>query len=233
MKENKLENLIWIIFISVGIIFLLISIIILKNIFNYTNKIDTIGTITKITTYNTGHNSNYEIYVSYNVEGENYESELNSYSSSFYEGKKIKIYYDKNNPHKIGMKSLDLLFLLFPGIGSILLIIGITGIFLKINKRKLEQKLKTTGQLIYADYIETVLNTSYHINGRCPYNIICEWNNPLDNKKYIFKSKNIWLDPEKIIAEKNIKQFPVYLANNKKKYTIDIDILTNDIVDLR
>ena len=131
------------------------------------------------------------------------------------------------------MKSLDLLFLLFPGIGSILLIIGITGIFLKINKRKLEQKLKTTGQLIYADYIETVLNTSYHINGRCPYNIICEWNNPLDNKKYIFKSKNIWLDPEKIIAEKNIKQFPVYLANNKKKYTIDIDILTNDIVDLR
>ncbi len=220
MKENKLENLIWIIFASMGAIFVIIGLVIFSNVFNYTNKVDTVGTITEISSYrNTNHNRNHEVYVSYTVEGKEYESILNSYSSSFYEGKEIEIYYDKDNPSKIGVKSLDLLFLIFPGIGLIFIIIGGTGILVKINKKRLD--------------IETVLNTSYRVNGRHPYNIICEWNNPLDGNKYIFKSKNIWINPENIIEEKNIQQFPVYIDNNKKKYTIDIEILTENIVDLR
>lgn len=61
------------------------------------------------------------MYVSYNVDGRTYESELSGYSSSFYKGKEINIYYDKSNPTKIGMRSLDLLFLMFPGFGLIFL----------------------------------------------------------------------------------------------------------------
>lgn len=240
MKKNKLENLIWIIFASIGAIFVVIGLVTFRNVFNYSNKVDTVGTITEIssdrnTNYNrnTNRNRNYKVYVSYTVEGEEYESILNSYSSSFYEGKEIEIYYDKDNPSKIGVKSLDLAFLIVPGIGLIFLIIGGTGILVKINKGKLEKKLKENGELIYADYVETVLNNSLRVNGVQPYNIICEWINPLDNKKYIFKSKNIWIDPENIIKEKNIKQFPVYIDNNKKKYTIDLDSLMENIVDLR
>lgn len=235
MKESKLENLIWIIFAIMGAIFFIIGLLILGNIFNYENKIDTVGTITEISSYrNTHNNINHEVYVSYTVEGKKYESRLNSYSSSFYKGKEIDIYYEKDNPNKIGVKSLDLVFLIFPGIGLIFLIIGGTGILVKINKKKLEKRLKENGKLIYSDYVETVLNTSYRVNGKCPYNIVCEWNNPLDSKKYIFKSKNIWINPENIIEEKNIKQFPIYIDNNdKNKYIIDIDILTENIVDLR
>ena len=235
MKENKLESLIWIIFASIGAIFVTIGVAVFCGVFNYENKIDTVGTITEISSYrNTNHNRNHEVYVSYIVEGKEYESRLNSYSSSFYEGKEIDIYYDKNNPNKIGVKSLDLLFLIFPGIGLIFLIIGGTGILVKINKRKSEESLKENGELIYANYVETVVNTSYRVNGKCPYNIICEWNNTLDNKKYIFKSKNIWINPENIIKEKDIKQFPVYIDNNnRKKYAIDVDILSENIVDLR
>ncbi len=236
MKENKIENLVWIIFSSIGAIFVIIGLVVFGSIFNYDNKVDTVGTIKEISSYysNAKHNRNHEVYVSYIVDGKEYESRLNSYSSSFYEGKEIDIYYDKDNPSKIGMKSLDLLFLIFPGIGLIFLIIGGIGILVRINKRKTEKNLKENGELIYANYVETVLNTSYRVNGKCPYNIICEWNNTLDNKKYIFKSKNIWINPENIIKEKDIKQFPVYIDNNnKKKYTIDIDILTENIVDLR
>ncbi len=235
MKENKLKNLTWIIFTSIGAIFVIIGLFVFVNIFNYENKVDTIGTITEISSYGgTNRNRNHEVYVAYTVEGKQYESRLNGYSSSFYEGKEIKIYYDKDNPNKIGMKSLNLLFLIFPGIGLIFLIIGLAGILVKANKRKLEKRLKENGRLIYADYSETVLNTLYRVNGKCPYNIICEWNNPLDNKKYIFKSKNIWINPERIIVEKNIKQLPVYIDNNNiKKYIIDIDIFTENIVDLR
>ncbi len=232
MKENKLENLVWIIFVGIGLIFVIIGFVMFGSVFDYTNKVDTIGTITKISTYrSSSQNSNgnqkesHDVYVSYIVEGKEYESELNGYASNFYEGKEIEIYYDKDNPNKIGMKSLDLLFLLFPGIGLISLVIGVTGILVKINKRKLEKKLKQNGNLIYANYNETVLNTAYQINRQSPYNIICEWSDPLDDRKYIFKSKNIWTNPEKIIKEKNIKQFPVYIDDNKNKYIVDIDIL--------
>ena len=235
MKENKLENLIWVIFASIGAIFVIIGLVVFGSVFNYENKVDTVGTITEISSYrSTNHNRNHEVYVSYTVEGKEYKSKLNSYSSSFYEGKEIDIYYDKDNPNKIGVKSLDLLFLIFPGIGLIFLIIGGTGILIKINKKKSEENLKKNGKLIYANYVETVLNTSYRVNGKCPYNIICELNNTLDNKKYIFKSKNIWINPDKIIKEKDIKQFPVYIDNNnRRKYTIDVDMLTENVVDLR
>ena len=236
MKENKIENFVWIMFASIGAIFFILGLVVCGSIFDYENKVDTVGTITKISIYysNDIHDKKYEVYISYIVDGKKYESMINSYSSSFYEGKEINIYYDKNNPSKIGVKSLDLLFLIFPGAGLISLIVGATGILVKIKNRKLEKYLKENGELIYANYVETVLNTSYTVNGKKPYNIICEWNNTLDSKKYIFKSKNIWINPEDIIKEKDIKQFPVYIDNNnKKKYVIDIDILTENIVDLR
>ena len=224
MKENKLEYLVWIIFASLGLIFIVVGLVVYLCFFNYQNKIETTGTITKISAYP---NDN-DVYVSYNVNGKDYENILNGYASNFYEGKKIKIYYDKDNPNKIGMKSLDLLFLIFPSIGLIFLIIGGLGIFVKVKKKRLEKSLKINGNLIYADYSETVINHSYWINGRYPYNIILNWINPVDNKTYIFKSKNIWLNPEEIIKEKNITKFPVYI-NSKMKYYVDIDILMKDL----
>lgn len=64
------------------------------------------------------------------------------------------------------MKSLDSLFLIFPVNGLIFLIIGGTGILLKINKRKSEKNLRESGEVIYANYVETVLNTRYTVNGK-------------------------------------------------------------------
>lgn len=230
MQTNKVENLIWIIFTVIGIILILIGVFVGINIFKYDNKENTIGTITNISSHidNDG-DRNYEVYVTYNVDGKKYESKLNGYSSSFYEGKEIEIYYDKDNPSEIGVKSLDLVFLIFPGIGLIFFIIGGTGIIIKIKRIKFEKSLKENGEVIYANYVETIINTSYRVNRKHPYNIICEWNNPEDNKKYIFKSKNIWLNPENIIEQRNIKKFPIYVDNkNKKKYVIDIDSLTEN-----
>lgn len=235
MKIKKFESLIFGIFACIGIILIIISVRIGTKIFNYENKENTIGTITTITSYrdHDGDRS-YEVYVTYNVDGKKYETELNGYSSDFYEGKEIEIYYDKDNPNKIGLKSLDLLFLILPGMGLIFLAVGSSGIIVKIMKSRLEKRLKEHGELIYADYLETIINTSYTVNYKSPYNVICEWNNPEDNKKYIFRSKNIWFNPVPIIQEKNIKTFPIYLdRKNKKKYVIDVDSLTEDIVDLR
>ena len=80
------------------------------------------------------------------------------------------------------------LVLIFLGIGLLFVIIGGVGIIVKIIKKNSENWLKANGELIYANYVETVLNTAYSVNQKNPYYIICEWYNQADNKKYIFKS---------------------------------------------
>ena len=143
MQKNKLENLMWICFISLGIILVIGGLILYFVIFNYENKVDTIGKISKVALYrDMNDNQKYEVYVLYSVDGEQHESKLNGYSSQFYEGKEIKMYYDKDNPDKIGMKSLDLLFLIIPGIGIIFLIIGGIGIIVNVKKKRLESLIK-------------------------------------------------------------------------------------------
>ncbi len=233
MKVSKSEYLIWCIFFVVGLIFSIIGVLVCTNTFNYVNKIDTVGIISEITTYRgVDGDRAYNVYVTYNVNGREYNSRLNTYASNFYEGKEIDIYYDKDNPYEIGSKSLDYIFLVFPALGLIFLVMGGIGIYVKVNKKNRYKKLKAYGEKIDAIYTKTIVNIGYTVNRMHPYNIICEWVNPVDNQKYTFKSENIWTNPESIIAEKNIKTFPVYLdRKNKTKYIIDIDIIRNNIED--
>lgn len=223
--EKFFKYYFWGIFAGLGTLFVVVGVIMAINVFNYENAIDTTGVITEITRYrDSDGDSSYDVYVSYYVDDEKYNSVLNSYSSSFYEGKEINIYYDKTNPRKIGVKSLDLLVLIFPGIGSIFAIIGYLGVFVNVSKKRNEIKLKEFGELVYADYVETEYNTYYSINGRHPYNIICKWTNPEDDVEYKFKSKNLWFDPEVLIEDRNITKFPVYIkSENPKKYVIDVE----------
>lgn len=121
-------------------------------------------------------------------------------------------------------------FLLF---GLIYSLIGGIGLFVLYNRKKKYRTLKENGVRISANYVETIVNETVHIQYRHPYNIICEWNNPADGKKYIFKSGNIWFNPENIIKENCISRFDVYYdENNIKRYVVDIDCLTKNVVDL-
>lgn len=200
------------------------------------NRVTTTGIITEIRTYTYGDDdTDYRVYVLYEAGSVIYKSRLNTYMSSFYEGKEIEIYYNRNNPSQIGMiDSFDIIMLsVFSGFGMLFCSIGLIGLYLPINKRKELKKLKENGEHIYAKYVETRLNTLYSVNGIHPYNIICEWDNPEDNKKYIFKSENIWQNPERVILERNIDMFPVYInRKNIKKYIVDIEKIEENVVDL-
>ncbi len=224
MNGEKAIKFLWSVFTIVGAIIVIIGLIVFFTACNYKDKVDTVGIIT-----DTGNGTT----VSYNVDGEEHESSFSGYSSSFHVGDEIEIYYDKDDVNKIGSKSLDLLYLILPGLGSIFLLIGVIGLAVLSHKKKKEKNLRENGELVYAAYSETIMNMNIRVNGRHPYNIIVQWNNPEDGKKYLLKSKNIYFNPEMIIEERNIKTFPVYMnPNNKKKYFVDVDILNKDVVDL-
>lgn len=67
-----------------------------------------------------------KIDIEYEVNDRVYKKRLNMTSSTYYMGKKIKIYYDKNNPRKIVVASARYLSLIAPFVG--ILITGSGGI---------------------------------------------------------------------------------------------------------
>lgn len=140
----------------------------------------------------------------------------------------------KDNPRKIGSSDEVYFTLIFPGVGLIFAILGGTGIAVKVNKKRREKELKENGDVIFGTYVETVKNVAYSVNGRNPYNIVCEWINPEDGKKYLFDSENLWINPQKIIQDRNINTFRIYIKpGNIKQYVIDVDEIKEEVVDLR
>lgn len=70
------------------------------------------------------------------------------------------------------------------------------------------------------------MNVYYCVNGKHPYKVVCRWIDPGNAKEYQFTSKNLWPNPEDIITEKNITEFPVYIdKNNKDIYFVDTSII--------
>ena len=231
MKKNSNETMISIFFVFLGSIFFVIGVVLCVSTFVQKGKIETKGVITNIESYlDSDGDTHYDVYVSYDVNGRKYTSELSSYSSSFYEGKEINIYYLESNPSKIGSPTMDLLLLLFPGIGLICILVGLSFQFVKLRKKRILKRLKKNGELVYATYIETIINTSYSVNNVCPYVILCKWVNPSDGKEYTFKSDNLWEDPKYIIESRLITTFPVYITRGHiKPYAMDLEILEDGV----
>ena len=232
MKAKSIEKIVWSVFFVLGLCVFIGGVVACFYVFDYSDKIETTAIITSIKTYGSGDDKTHKVFVSYEVDGVEYESRLNGYSSSYYEGKRIKIYYDKEDPSKIGSKSLNFLYLMFPAFGLIFGGLGAGGLISIYKKKKLERTLRANGQKIFATYSNTSLNRGYSVNGQHPFIVTCEWCDPIDNQTYFFKSKNIWFDPEPTLANKETTYIPVYIdKNNKEKYVVDIESIFGDIDD--
>lgn len=220
---NKKINRLYIAFLIIGIIITSIGLYAAIKALDSSNKVDTIGTITSIVSTSS---DTPDVYVTYNVDGKRYTSVIRGYSSTFYEGKKIDIYYMKNDPNIIGNKKLELLILLLPFIGLIFLLIGGINIFKIISNKKKKERLIKTGIKIEATYIETTTNYNLNVLGRNPSNIICEYDDPVSNNTYKFKSERLWYDPSLYISDCEIETFTVYVnKDNMKDYYVDIEEL--------
>lgn len=227
MKKNKIyENLVWIIFMSIGTVFLVGSGLVYSFfVIPKEDRVECIATIMDI--YE--ENDKYNISIMYDVDGVIYENTLNYYDSSYFVGRDVTIYYDRKDPSRISETDIFEVLYVFGGIGGVFLTASLFILFFIKRDKNLIIKLKETGYVVNAKYLNSKINKNYVVNNKHPYNVICEWDNSMDGKKHTFKSKNIWTDPEKIIKDKNIKTFKVYYnPKNLKQYYMDIDILEDN-----
>lgn len=151
------------------------------------------------------------------------------------EGDQVKILYSKNNPNKIypeydndndaysAMLFFGILGLPF----ALQFIIAIENRIRNLSRKK----LINYGEQINAEILGVENNANYSVNGHIPYRITCEGNNVYTGEKMIFKSFNMWTNPEIIISERGIKSFPVYIdPKNPKRYYMDLDEIKGEII---
>lgn len=101
--------------------------------FDIKGKTKTYGEIINITDSSTT--------VKYSAYGRSYKKVFNVYSSTYYEGKNIKIYYDKDHPQKAMIANMRYLVLIAPGMGILitgLFGVGLLFIYIKSDTYKLK-----------------------------------------------------------------------------------------------
>ncbi len=114
-----------------------------------------------------------------------------------------------------------IIFLLtFGGIGIIFLTIGIILLIVMLKKKKETQQLLDDGQYIIAEIYEINPNYTVRVNGRHPYVIQCKYE-AMDGTIHIFKSRNIFFNPESVLRGTSVKVYTD--RENYKKYYVDID----------
>lgn len=162
---------------------------------------------------------NHTVYVSYEADGVQYNKVwLGYYNSGMYEGKTIKIYYNKDNPGKIKTKGSSMVLSIILGvIGGVFLLVGIILVIVFMPRNK---KVKEYGIQYEADIINITMNRNVRVNGRHPYIVDCQVVDAFTGVTSLYRSKNIYED----IDVYGIVKVPVYVdQKNSSKYYVDID----------
>lgn len=157
--------------------------------------------------------------------------------SSFQKGENVKVLYDKNNPKSAVIDSFIqrwLLEIVLFGFALVFIVIGYINMRMVRGNRhkkwllKNGERVDTEFQKVEDGSLSSSTNKSNGINIQTThrqgtYKIVSQWLDPTTNKVHVFRSENIWFNPEEYIKNMNIS---VYInPKNPNVYYVDISFL--------
>jgi Protein of unknown function (DUF3592) len=155
-----------------------------------------------------------------------FDSGIGSRPPRYTVGEKVPVLYQPANPYQAKIDSfLSLWFgpVLLAGMGSIFCLVG-AGLMLATRTRsRTDDRLMHEGMPIEADFQQVDVNTSLSLNGRHPFRVLAQWQDPTTSRIHVFTSHNLWFDPSKYITQKQIR---VYVDRvDPKRYYVDLSFL--------
>lgn len=175
--------------------------------------------------YKPGHDDLWrDVYVTYTVNGQSYESLSNHSTNGMREGQEITVRYDPSDPSTIRTDTLPTLALFLCGFGVFTL--GLLAIAIKAtgDGKRRKKRLRINARSLYADIHRVSRDRSLMVSGQTPYVIVVRFAAPDDEETvYELPSEHIWFDPRPILTQYEIKNLPVYF-DRKKPMNSDIDI---------
>ncbi len=155
-----------------------------------------------------------------------FTSSTRSYPPSYSRREAVEIFYLPSNPEKAKINDFFSLWgiaVVFAGLGIVFFLTGTGIIFFIWRKKRSDENLKLYGTKIQAKFMSVEINSSLQVNGRSPWRILAQWQNPATSKVHVFNSNNLWFDPTDFIDGASITVF--INRKNLKKYYVDTSFL--------
>ena len=141
-------------------------------------------------------------------------------------GEAVEVLYLPTDPSDArinGWFALWGIALILGGMGAVFLAIG--GVFLLVpllSARRAEQ-LRQTGQRVETDYQGVDQDLNFTVNGRSPFRILSQWQDPMTKTLHVFRSENLWFDPTEFAKGRRIT---VYIdPKNPSRHAMDLSFL--------
>ena len=155
-----------------------------------------------------------------------FTSSTSSNPPSYSTGEIVEVLYAPKTPQDAKIKGFFSIWLgaiILGGLGSVFAIIGFGFFINDVKKKKKNEYLKQYGTKIDTEFQNVGINTSLAVNGRNPFIIVTQWQDPATSKIHVFESDNIWFDPTAFIKTDTIKV--LIDRKNPKKYSVDLSFL--------
>ncbi len=222
-NANNFSLIFGAIFFAVGLSFLLAGVIHCLSFNAFKNRAVLIDAqITRIivnyvTRTDTGKRSDCDVWVSYTIDGKEYETKLNYYTSGMREGDTVEIFVDPDDPADIETDTL-ILDIVFIGLGGVFTIIGGCFLVSHVSRLSRRKRLLREGEQLAAT-ITNIRQSNVLVNGRHPYRAECEYTDQFSGEKYLFSSDSVMSDISGLVGS----TVTVYAdRSDRRKYYVDI-----------
>lgn len=165
-------------------------------------------------------------FTSQNGQAIEFVSSIGSNPPSYSKGQKVEVLYHPTDPQNAKISGFFPLWgssVFLGGMGGVFFLIGAGIILAGTLKSRKDEYLKKNGTPIETEYQSVELNTALSVNGRHPFRVLTQWQNPSTSELHIFKSNDMWFDPSSYIKSKKITVF--IEKGNPKKYYVDLSFL--------
>jgi hypothetical protein len=156
-----------------------------------------------------------------------FSSSTSSNPPRYSRGEQLTVLYKPGDPHEAEIDGWFSLWggpTIVAGLGSLFFLVGGGIIFAERARLRREEALRASGLRIDTDFQSVELNTSLRVNGRHPFRVLTQWQNPSTSEIHVFRSSNLWFDPEKYLPAD--KRIPVYIEpGNPRRYFVDLSFL--------
>ncbi len=160
--------------------------------------------------------------------GEAIEFTSNSSSNppSYGTGERVEVLYRPVAPHDARINAFGSLWassLVLGALGSIFFAIGAGIILVAVFQARKAADLMRNGKRLLTTVQRVELNQNLEVNGRHPYRVFTQWQNPATAEKRIFKSSNVWFDPSAYLNGRDVAVFVG--RGDPDRYYVDLSFL--------
>ena len=145
---------------------------------------------------------------------------------AYAKGEKVEVLYFPAKPQEARINSFFSLWggpVILGAMGAIFCLIGAGVTLVPMLKKRQGEYLKEHGRAIETEFKSVRVNGAVFVNGRNPFRVLTQWQDPSSSQVRQFESNDVWYDPTNHINSQRIRVF--LDKKNPKKYYVDLSFL--------